>query len=191
MTRIKILAALLPIVIFLLGGLFLNWCTNRNAITTKLRELDQARRGSSEEKRVTMDQRLSYDASTFGRYLSAVGPDLLPVEQRFLKGDLLFPLVYGGALLASLVILWNAMGRPFHAGWLVLPVGLTIAADWTENVIQLRQIDRFAKLGEAGLQPVWIQVASFATAAKFIFWVESYVFVLVLICLLKAKSGRA
>lgn len=187
----KTLAALIPIAIFLIGGLFLNRFTDRNVVTTKLQRLDQEHRLPLGEKRVTMDQRLSYDSGTVGRYLSDLGSGLLPVEQRFLKWDLLFPLLYGAGLLAGLVIAWNAMGRPFSAGWLALPVGLTIVADWTENVIQLHQIDRFTKLGEAGLQPFWIQVASFATAAKFIFWAESYGFILILICFLMAKSGRA
>jgi hypothetical protein len=87
-------------------------------------------------------------------------------EARFLKLDLAFPFLYGAAFLASLWLLWHALGRPVAAAWLLAPVAAGVLADWIENLAQLRQLARFLR-GEA-LQPGWIAVANAATVSKLV-----------------------
>ena len=43
-------------------------------------------------------------------------------EEKFLILDLLFPLVYGGALAASLWWVWETLESPFHPAWIAAPV---------------------------------------------------------------------
>jgi len=49
----------------------------------------------------------------------------------------------------------------------MIPVAVTVLADWTENLVQLRELDHFVR-GELQ-QDSWIQVASIATITKLIF----------------------
>jgi hypothetical protein len=88
-------------------------------------------------------------------------------EQRFLKMDLLYAVLYGGAMLFSALLAWDWLGRLFNPLWVGLPVIFTVVSDWTENLMHLSQLGRFVQ----GL-PVKenrIRVASFATEAKWIF----------------------
>lgn len=109
-----------------------------------------------------------YSVSDVAAYWSKLGPadHGLLAERRFLELDLVFPFVYGGTLCASLLLLWALLGRPFPA---VLPVGLvalTMLADWTENLIQLRQLGRF--VAGSSLEADWIRWASLATSVKLV-----------------------
>jgi len=93
--------------------------------------------------------------------------DALVAEQRFLKADLFFPFFYCGSILASLVLAWNWLMRPFNRTWLVIPVVLTAIADWIENLVHLRQLMHFVR--REPLDASWIQVASIATITKWTF----------------------
>lgn len=87
-------------------------------------------------------------------------------EERFLQFDLGFPLVYGGALLAALLLAWNALGRPFRRTWVIAPVLTLMVADWIENSVHLWQISRWQAAGESALSSGAIAVSSAATVLK-------------------------
>jgi hypothetical protein len=91
---------------------------------------------------------------------------LARAERRFLQLDLLFPLVYGAAFAGGLWLLRGALERRADTGWLIAPVVIGVLADWVENFIQLRELDRFLR-GER-LQTGWIRIASVATIVKLI-----------------------
>jgi hypothetical protein len=88
-------------------------------------------------------------------------------EQRFLEADLVFPFFYGGAMLISLLLAWVWLERPFDPTWLVMPVAVTVLADWIENLVQLLQLGHFVR--SEPLHGNWIQVASIATTTKCVF----------------------
>jgi len=125
-------------------------------------------------------QRLSYDLDDVKEYWAGFG-DGLPAERLFLKLDLVFPLVYGGAFAASLLLAWEALGRPVPPRWLLAPVVLTMLSDWTENLVQLAQIERYLGRGGGALQEGRIRVASLATAVKLISLVGCFVALVILV----------
>lgn len=92
-------------------------------------------------------------------------------EQHFLKIDLFFPVFYGAALVTSLLMVWEMLGRPFSPAWILAPVAITAVADWTENLVQLAQLARFTN--DKPLQASWIQLASLATILKLVFFTLS------------------
>jgi hypothetical protein len=92
-------------------------------------------------------------------------PAAAVAERRFLLMDLLFAIVYGGAMLASLFLAW--LWHSIDVKWLLAPALLAIFSDWTENLVHLRQFDHFRR-GER-TQDFWIRLASIATIAKWIF----------------------
>jgi hypothetical protein len=109
-----------------------------------------------------------YDAAYATAYWTALADKpgvnnatALESERFLLKIDLLFPLFYGGALAVGLYVSGRALG---YAGlWtLLVPVLLMMAADWTENVVQLEQI-RVARIAPSSF---WIGLASIATCLK-------------------------
>jgi hypothetical protein len=108
-------------------------------------------------------------------------------EKQFLQLDLAFPLVYGAALAISLWMAWATLGRAFHPAWLIAPVAVGMLADWTENLVQLRQLDRFRN--GAALEATWIHAASAATVLKLLSLSGSYLFLAWLVYrLFKADS---
>jgi hypothetical protein len=145
----SILALAIPLVAYFGGGL----------LTTKI-----ARREPPPTSQRPLMMRWGYSASDVGSYWGKF-PSLAG-EQRFLEADLVFPFVYGGALVAGMLLLWGALGRPFSPALLLGVVGVTLLADWTENLVQLRQLSRFMEHGCAELQANWIHVASAATMVK-------------------------
>lgn len=102
-------------------------------------------------------------AKEYWDWLTCVGRH---AEEKFLILDLLFPLVYGGALAASLWWVWATLGRPFHGAWIAVPLAMILTADWTENLIQLVQLRHYLSSHESRIQNVWIQVSSCATVIK-------------------------
>ena len=97
-------------------------------------------------------------------------PDLIPKERYFLKADLVFPLVYGGALIVGLLVAWNILGRPFGIALLLASIAICMAADWSENLLQLSQIDNLLlpKDDQPQLSHILIAVAGVATAVKWL-----------------------
>ena len=122
--------------------------------------------------------RTHYTPDDVTTYWRSLGHEGQLVERRFLEVDLLFPFLYGAGLLGGLLIAWISLGRIFNPAWLVMPVAITMIADWTENLIQWRQLQRF--LTDNPVDVPSIQMASAATSTKLAFFVISFLLILVL-----------
>lgn len=120
-----------------------------------------------------LNQRWGYtadEAHTYWQKLqSNPGKDLLPVERLMLTADLAYPFLYGGGFAVALLIAWWALGCTFSPLWLLAPVFAMVAADWTENLVQLGQIGRLTASPDAALSTGWMRLASAATMAKLVF----------------------
>jgi hypothetical protein len=127
-------------------------------------ERDQFRRTEAPESIPLNFRRGGYDAAEATAYWTWLGEPGRAAELRFLKVDLVFPLGYGAALLASLLIAWSALGLRFHRAWLALPVVIAVVADWVENAIHLRQLQAFMQ--GAAIDAGAIDLASRATTVK-------------------------
>jgi hypothetical protein len=97
--------------------------------------------------------------------LAAGSPTALASERFMLTIDLLFPLFKGVAFGVGLWFSARGLGYAGLATFLV-PVFLMMAADWTENSIQLQQLSRFEASGEVSAR--WITLASAATCLKLV-----------------------
>lgn len=149
-----LLVVLLPIAVFLGTGYPMMHLTER----------DQFRRTDAPHTVPLNFRPGGYNAADATAYWEWLGPPGRAAERRFLLVDLAFPLGYGGAMLASLLIAWAALGRPFRRAWLVTPVVIAVVADWVENLIHLRQLRAFMQ--SALVDATWLQVASLATSVK-------------------------
>jgi len=172
-TASKVLVLLgLPVVLFLAAGCALKHFTGRDQFKPRA---DEA---------VPLGSRLGgYDSAAVCAYWHSLGKEGREAERRFLEADLAFPFVYGGLLLASLLIAWTWLGRPFNPGWLVLTVAITVVADWFENLVQWQQLKAYVK--SYPVQDGWIQVASVATTTKLVFFgLSALVLIVLAVCLL-------
>jgi hypothetical protein len=161
----RILVALtLPAVLFQGGASLMSQWTNRPVIRERLvRDLPDDPR--------PLNLRFGYDVATARAVWSSLDPAMRDSEQQFLKLDLVFPLVYGAGLVSGLLLAWGAAKRPVSAAWLIALVGITIVADWTENLTQLQQLRQF--IIDQRLDAGWIAVASAATMVKLTFFIAS------------------
>lgn len=150
----------LPTIIFLGGAAIMTRLSGRAIATRQLESL------SNKDDRTPLNSRLHYDTKAVTTHWGALKSDGLAAETRFLEIDLVFPLVYGGALLAALLFGWATLGRPFNPTWIVVAVAITVLADWAENLTQLGQIEGFARSGAAALDDGRIALASMATLIK-------------------------
>jgi hypothetical protein len=158
----------IPIALFISGGYLMMHITGRD-------QFPRTRVPTS----VPLNFRLSgYDSITASAYWEWLGPDGRLAERRFLEADLVFPFLYGGAMLASLLLAWTALGRAFDPTWLVIPVAITVLSDWIENLLHWHQLKHFLQ-GEP-LQAQWIEIASIATSTKLVFFSISMLLILVL-----------
>lgn len=153
----------LPTVAFLGGVWLMTQLSGREQETEFLSTLD-----SSDAK--PLAGRFSYDVDAVARQWGKLrDAGLLRIERYFLELDLIFPFLYGGALAVGLLLAWAALDRPFSPLWIMAPVAVTMIADWTENLVQLAQMNRF-QVDQAGLQQGWIGAASIATSLKVVFF---------------------
>jgi hypothetical protein len=148
------IAIVLPVIVFLGPGSLMMHLTGRD----RFPETEQA------ESKPLNFRVAGYSAEDVRTYWTWLGEEGRLAEERFLKADLLFPIAYGGALFVGLWIPWTGLGRPFNFVWLLTPVVLTVLADWTENLVHLNQLSRFA--AGRSLDADWIRVGSAATSAK-------------------------
>jgi hypothetical protein len=133
-------------------------------------------------------RRFAYDVSDVRRYWDALGPRGIVAERRFLQYDLAFPLVYGGALAASLV--WLSGRAGWSAGIALAPVIVGMIGDWTENLFQLAQLRVYETDGIGRVSAGAIRIASLATATKLVFVGAGFAFVLVLTVLVLRDAVR-
>ncbi|HEX9939130.1 MAG TPA: hypothetical protein VGB15_18450, partial [Longimicrobium sp.] len=154
--RVVLLIAL-PAVAFVAGGAVMQKQTGRHHVRELLdRNPPMGPDGKVKKVRYLNMRWEGYTAKGFRAYWDALDRDARRIEEQFLEWDLVFPFLYGGALAASMLMAWAALGRPVHPAWVVLPVLILVMADWTENLVQLGQIRRLN--AEAGLQPGWVAV---------------------------------
>lgn len=151
-----VFAVTLPLAVFLGGAWLLTTASGRSQVPAPPVEARP------------LNQRLGYSATDVGEYWRAFDAAGLAAERRMLELDLVFPFAYGGALAAGLLAAWAGLGRGFNPAWIIGLVGIGVLADWTENLVQLAQMERFARDGPQGLQAAWIAVASAATVAKLV-----------------------
>ncbi len=162
----SIVAVAIPVVVFVLPGYFMMHLTGR----------DQFQRTAQPDS-VPLNFRFAgYDAPAATAYWGWLGPAGRDAERRFLKADLVFPVVYGGALFAGLAFAWAGLGRASRPAWLMMPVAMTVLADWTENAVHLSQLAAFVH--GAAVDPGWIQIASIATSTKMAFFTLSSLMIL-------------
>ena len=165
----------MPIIIFRGGAWVMSKMTNRQYVTSVL-----CRKAAPADRR-PLNRRLGYDLSAVNRHWGALDDTAINIEQRFLQLDLVFPVLYGTAFAASLLMAWAMLGRPFHLAWIIVPVAVIVLSDWTENLVQLGQLRRFLDGDETALQASWIHIASAATTLKLLFFVGSSVFLVGLV----------
>ena len=135
--------------------------------------------------------RFGYDADDARKHWGAFNEKSLHAEQRFLELDLVYPFLYGGALLFSLFMAWTALGRPFNSLCLVVPSLMMMLADWTENVAQLHEMKRFITNPATALSRDWIRVASVATTLKWVFVAGVSLFLISLVVVMICRSLRS
>lgn len=111
-------------------------------------------------------QRWGYTADDVASYWRGFRDAGIDAERRFLEADLVFPLIYGAALLASMLWLRAALGSSFSPALCVMLVGVTVLADWAENLVHLREIAPFLTDPEYTPDAGWIAFSSAATMAK-------------------------
>ena len=141
----------LPAVAFCVGAWLLNKLSGREQVPKK-----------------PINRRFHYGKSEVVEYWQAFKD--LGTEKRFLELDLIFPLLYVGALAVSMAMAWRMREDDvFHPAWVVIPLVVTLIADWTENLVHLYQLRRFRAGGPAALEVGWIRIASAATALKLSF----------------------
>ncbi|WHZ23955.1 MAG: hypothetical protein OJF47_003067 [Nitrospira sp.] len=160
-----------PIAVLLGGGPVLNRISGR---ASTIKRLTQA--GHTVPKPLNM-RWLGYGPAAVRIYWRALQKPGRLTERTFLRLDLLFPFLYGGALSASLWWVWVTLNNPFPLVWLTAPLAIALAADWTENLVQLNQLGRFqdGSEGDGNLQGAWIRVSSCATIIKL--WLMSSLYV--------------
>lgn len=151
-----VLVAALPNVVFFAVAKIMSLVTGRQAALANSRPPNPK----------PLNMRLSYDAAAMDAFFKALGPSGLAAEQRFLRVDLLFPVIYGGTLATSLSWLSGRAGY-----WPAVPIGAVViggVADWIENLVQLALLRRYVQIGQAGLRPLFVRIASGATLVKLI-----------------------
>lgn len=166
---------LLPVVVFVGGAWAMSIVSGRQTV--------------SDQK--PLNQRFGYDTRAADRYWAALDTAARRAEQQFLELDLVFPVFYGTALAVSLLAASAMLGGPVHAAWLIVPVIVTVVADWVENLVQLDQFRNYIEAGEKGLTPGWIHVASTATIVKLLFFSISSLALLALLVTLLLRSRAA
>ena len=158
----------LPTIVISGGAYIMSKLSGREQVTQRLQG-----HAKTEDRRPLGFRVLGYNPEEVKSHWSALDPGTLKLERRALEIDLIFPFLYGGALAAALLLAWVALGRPFQPVWLILPVAITVVADWVENLVQLSQLRLFDVSGKDGLQSGWIQIASAATTTKLVFYFSS------------------
>ena len=154
MVRKALFIVLLPVIVFVGTGWPMMHFTER----------DQFRRTEAPESVPLNFRANGYDAAAATAYWTWLDTSGRAAELRFLKIDLAFPVGFGGAVLASLLIARAALRRRIHLLWLAAPVATAIAADWVENLIHLQQLRAFASGGVVDADA--IGRASAATVVK-------------------------
>jgi hypothetical protein len=164
-----------PAIVFIGGAYIMSKLSGREYVTDHLRDTLHPADAKLLNQRLT-----GYDVEGVSRHWGALDDESRTIERHFLEMDLVFPFVYGAALAGALLFAWAALGRPCHPLWLLLPIAVTVVADWIENLALMRQLRLYAESGKAGLEAGGIQIASAATMTKLVCFFSAS---LLLLCL--------
>lgn len=157
-----ILVLALPTVVFISGAFLMSKLSGREYVTHFWEK-------AKPEVAKPLNQRIvGYNLEEVSSHWSTLNKKALVIEQCFLRIDLVFPFFYGAALTCALLLAWVALDRPFHPAWPLLPVAVMMVSDWTENLVQITQLQLFVESGKIGLQPWGVQIASAATVVKLV-----------------------
>ena len=173
-------------VLFIIGiGQAMNYSVNRNIATAYVEsELDK------KDQEPLYRRFGGYTSDDVNRHWKQLGAEGRSAERHFLELDLIYPSFYGGIILGAMLVAWSYLGRPFSSTWLVVPVAVTVMSDWTENIIQLRQLEGYLTSEHYVLDNSWIQVASLATTTKLLFFCGSLSF-LIFLAFSVARQAKA
>ena len=155
-----LIIVLLPLVVFVSGARLMAAWTGRAHVTARLQQHAAA------ADRTPLNQRRRYDAAAVARHWGALDRDALAAERQFLELDLVFPFFYGAAFAVSLLLGASLVAPDASRAWFIALVAIVVVSDWTENLLQIGQLQRFVDGGAGALQESWINVASAATAIK-------------------------
>ena len=175
----------LPLIAYIVGVWLIDKFSGQNLIPDFLRWVKAQLRPDS----IPLNLRFrGYTTHAVEQYWQPLGANKRKEEKRFLWLDLLFPLLYGSALIISIDMAWAHLEKTSNVLWLILPKGLvavTCLADWTENIVLLGQIYRSTNSENewipSRLQSKWIQVASWATQIKLFAFIASVLLLISLI----------
>ena len=157
-----LIIVLLPFVVFTAGARLMAAWTGRAQVPARLQEHAAA------ADRTPLNQRLRYDVASVARHWGALDRDTLAAERQFLELDLVFPFFYGAAFAVSLLLGAALVAPSASRTWFIALVAIVVVSDWTENLLQIGQLQRVVDHGAGALQETWINVASAATAIKLI-----------------------
>lgn len=136
-------------------------------------------------------RRWGYSLSDVRAYWKSLGREGRTAEEQFLKRDLTYPFVYGGAIGAGTLVAGSRLDLsvPLTAA-LVAPIAVASIADWVEDLTQLRQLRRYMSSGEEAVEAGPIRLASAATRLKLAFLTLSILILLALAGLLLCGAFR-
>jgi hypothetical protein len=124
-------------------------------------------------------RKLRYTSADVQKYWEALG-ERVPAEMRLLEIDLVFPLLVGAALLTSLLMVSAELGSPIPRWAFVGLAGVLVLADWSENLVLIRELAGFSAHGKMP-DATWIAIASAATTVKVCAGLASAAAILVMI----------
>jgi len=181
-----VIIILLPVMTFYVGAWLIDNFSRHDYVEQRL----QRQLSDPGDRKPLNTRYCGYDAPAVSRHWGALDQTALQAEKCSLRLDLVFPLFYGAAFLASLFLAWTSLGSPFHFSWLAAPVGIAVLADWAENSLQLMQLQRFIDEGASGLQQCCIRMASAATVIKLYAVWAMIVLLLILLVWMGARMVR-
>ena len=130
-----------------------------------------------------LNERFGYSVQDVRNFWASLDKaNTLSVQERLLKYDLLFPILYGGALIISLLLARSELG--LHSRWnlVVIVVGIAMVADWTENYFLLQLLQSYVNNSIIMPDLMVVAIASIATRLKFLGLLGSGGTLLVYIC---------
>jgi hypothetical protein len=157
-----LLMVAVPVVTFVGGAWLMGLASDRAYVGARLE------RNAEPRDRTPLNQRLRYDDEDVRRHWDALDARARAAERRFLLLDLAFPVLYGGAFLASFAIGARAAGIRGVPPWFIGVVAVTVLGDWVENVVHLAQLQHYTAGGGDALSAGAIGAASIATLVKLV-----------------------
>ncbi len=152
-----------PLIVFLGGAWLMSALSNREDAV--LQPIEKS--ALLDYEKTPLNQRFGYDLNAVASYWGALDSVGLNAERIFLELDLVFPFFYGAALVISLILAWAMLQRPFNPSWIIAPVCIAAMADWSENLLQLYQLNLYQH-DRSALQANLLRIASAATCTKLI-----------------------